>query len=94
VPLPSTEISTALQTGLVEALGAPPQVTVISQYFNHAKYMTDFRWQLLQGATIITKAMWERIPADLRPALLKVAQEDGARLQKDVRTPSRGTSRP
>jgi TRAP-type C4-dicarboxylate transport system substrate-binding protein len=85
VPLPSTELSTALQTGLVEALGAPPQVTVISQYFNHAKYMTDFRWQLLQGATIITKATWEKIPADLRPALLKVAQEDGARLQKDVR---------
>ena len=85
VPLPSTEISTALQTGLVEALGAPPQVTVISQYFNHARYMTDFRWQLLQGATVISKATWERIPADLRPALLKVAQEDGVRLQKDVR---------
>ena len=85
VPLPSTEISTALQTGLVEALGAPPQVTVISQYFNHAKYMTDFRWQLLQGATVISKATWEKIPADLRPAMLKVAQEDGARLRKDVR---------
>jgi TRAP-type C4-dicarboxylate transport system substrate-binding protein len=85
VPLPSTEISTALQTGLVEALGSPPQVTVISQYFNHARYMTDFRWQLLQGATIITKAAWEKIPADLRPALLKAAQEDGARLRKDVR---------
>jgi TRAP-type C4-dicarboxylate transport system substrate-binding protein len=85
VPLPSTEISTALQTGLVEALGAPPQVTVISQYFNHAPYMTDFRWQLLQGATIITKATWEKIPADLRPALLKASQEDGTRLQKDVR---------
>jgi TRAP-type C4-dicarboxylate transport system substrate-binding protein len=85
VPLPSTEISTALQTGLVEALGAPPQVTVISQYFNHAPYMTDLRWQLLQGATIVTKATWERIPADLRPTLLKASQEDGARLQKDVR---------
>jgi TRAP-type C4-dicarboxylate transport system substrate-binding protein len=85
VPLPSTELATALQTGLVEALGAPPQVTVISQYFNHAPFMTDFRWQLLQGATIISKATWERIPADLRPALLKVAQDDGARLQKDVR---------
>jgi TRAP-type C4-dicarboxylate transport system substrate-binding protein len=85
VPLPSTEIATALQTGLVEALGAPPQVAVISQYFNHARNMTDLRWQLLQGATIITKATWEKIPADLRPALLKASQEDGARLQKDVR---------
>ena len=85
VPLPSTEIATALQTGLVEALGAPPQVAVISQFFNQAKYMTDLRWQLLQGATIITKAAWEKIPADVKPGLLRVSQEAGKRLQKEIR---------
>lgn len=85
VPLPSTEISTALQTGLVEALGSPPQVAVISQFFTHARNMTDLRWQLLQGATIITKATWEKIPADVRPELLKVSREAGARLQKEIR---------
>jgi TRAP-type C4-dicarboxylate transport system substrate-binding protein len=85
VPLPSTEIATALQTGLVEALGSPPQVAVISQFFNNAKNMTDLRWQLLQGATIVTKATWEKIPADVRPKLLEVSREAGARLQKEIR---------
>jgi TRAP-type C4-dicarboxylate transport system substrate-binding protein len=85
VPLPSTEISTALQTGLVEALGSPPQVAVISQFFNHARNMTDLRWQLLQGATIVSKATWEKIPADVRPELLRISQEAGARLRKEVR---------
>jgi TRAP-type C4-dicarboxylate transport system substrate-binding protein len=85
VPLPSTEIATALQTGLVEALGSPPQVAVISQFFNNARNMTDLKWQLLQGATIITKATWEKIPADLRPELLEVSREAGARLQKEIR---------
>ncbi len=85
VPLPATEIATALQTGLVEALGAPPQVTVISQYFTHAPYMTDLRWQLLLGATVITKSTWERIPAELRPALAEAARDAGARLQKEIR---------
>jgi TRAP-type transport system periplasmic protein len=85
VPLPSTEIATALQTGLVEALGSPPQVAVISQFFTHARNMTDLRWQLLQGATIITKATWEKIPTDVRPELLKVAQEAGTRLRKEIR---------
>ena len=60
-------------------------MTVITQYFKNAPYMTDFRWELLQGATIITRATWEKIPADIRPALLEAAQEDGARLQKDIR---------
>jgi len=85
VPLPSTEIATALQTGLVEALTAPPQIAVISQFFVHAKNMTNLRWQLLQGATIITKAAWEKIPADVRPELLKVSQEAGTRLKKEIR---------
>jgi TRAP-type transport system periplasmic protein len=85
VPLPSTEIMTALQTGLVTALGTPPQVAVISQYFNNAKNMTDLRWQLLLGATVITKSAWEKIPADVRPALLEATREAGTRLQQEIR---------
>jgi len=85
VPLPSTEIATALQTGLVNALGAPPQVAVITQYYNHARNMTDLPWQLLLGATLISKATWDKIPADLQPALLQAAREDGQRLQEEIR---------
>src|SRR5262249_27184076 len=85
VPLPSTEIATALQTGLVSAMGAPPQVAVISQYYTHAKNMTDMRWALLLGATVIAKATWEKIPADVRPALLDATREAGSRLQAEIR---------
>lgn len=60
-------------------------MAVISQFFNHARNMTDLRWQLLLGATIITKAAWEKLPADLRPELLKATREAGTRLQKEVR---------
>jgi len=85
IPLPSTEIATALQTGLVQALGSPPQIAVISQYFNHAKNMTALRWQLLLGATLVAKPTWEKIPADVRPALLEATREAGARLQAEIR---------
>jgi TRAP-type C4-dicarboxylate transport system substrate-binding protein len=85
VPLPATELATALQTGLVNALGSPPQVAVISQYYTHARNMTDLPWQLLLGATIINKSTWEKIPADLRPALLEAAREAGKRLQDEIR---------
>ncbi len=85
VPLPATEIATALQTGLVNALGCPPQVAVIAQYYNYAKNMTALPWQLLLGATVINKNVWERIPADVRPALLQIARESGARLQDEIR---------
>jgi TRAP-type C4-dicarboxylate transport system substrate-binding protein len=85
IPLPATEIATALRTGLVTALGSPPQVAVISQFNNYAQNMTDLQWQLLLGATVITKRMWDRIPAQLHPALLEASKEAGADLRKEVR---------
>src|SRR5262245_30892704 len=84
VPLPSTELSTALQTGLVEALGSPPQVAVISQFFTNAPHMTSLRWQLLQGATLVAKATWDKVPADVKPQLLEIARDAGVRLQKEI----------
>jgi TRAP-type transport system periplasmic protein len=85
VPLPSTELSTALQTGLVNAINVPPQIAVISQYYTKAKNMTDLPWQLLLGATIVSKATWEKLPVDVRPALLQAAQEAGTKLRAEIR---------
>jgi len=84
-PAPSTELTTGLQTGLFEAFLAPPQVAVITRYYEHAKFMTDMNWQLLAGATVIKKETWEKIPADLRPQLLQVARDAGLKLQKSIR---------
>ena len=36
IPLPATEISTALQTGLVNALVTTPQVAAVMQWYNNA----------------------------------------------------------
>jgi TRAP-type C4-dicarboxylate transport system substrate-binding protein len=90
VPLPATEISTALQTGLVTALQVPPQVAVITQYYTNAKYMTDLDWALLLGGTVISRSTWEQIPADLRPALLGAMHDAGRRLLAAVRQSGAG----
>jgi TRAP-type C4-dicarboxylate transport system substrate-binding protein len=58
---------------------------VIAQYYNHAKNMTDLNWQPLLGATVITKAAWEKIPDELHGPLLAAAQEAGRRLQEEIR---------
>jgi TRAP-type transport system periplasmic protein len=85
VPLPSTELATALQTGLVEAFGAPPQVAVITRYYENAKNMTDINWALLLGATVIRKDAWDRIPEDIRPQLLQTTRDAGQSLQAEIR---------
>ena len=40
---------------------------------------------LVLGATLINRSTWERIPADLRPALLEAARTAGTRLQAEIR---------
>lgn len=85
VPLPSTELSSALKTGLVTAFGSPPQVAVISNYYVDAKNLTDVNWALLLGATVIRKSVWDKLPADAKPAMLEAAKDAGRRLQADIR---------
>jgi TRAP-type C4-dicarboxylate transport system substrate-binding protein len=88
VPLPSTEISTALQTGLVNAVPTTPQAAVLLQWYQHAKNMADVRWGVLLGGTVVSKASWDKIPAEVRPALLAAARDAGARIRKEIRDAS------
>jgi TRAP-type C4-dicarboxylate transport system substrate-binding protein len=81
----STELPSGLQTGLFEAFNAPPQVVAITRYYENARYMTDLKWALLMGATVIRKETWDEIPADLRPKLLEASQRAGTKLQAEIR---------
>lgn len=85
VPLPSTEISTALQTGLVSALPTTPQAAVLLQWYQHAKNMTDVKWALLLGATMIGKPTWDKISPEDQKAIRAASAEAGARLRAESR---------
>lgn len=80
VALPATEIMTGLQTGLIDAVAAPPIAALSFQWFGPAPHMADFKWVSLEGALIISVDAWERIPADLRPLLEQSARDACRRL--------------
>ncbi len=85
VPLPATEILTALQSGLINAIPTTPIAALSYQWFGLAKHMTDLKWAPLVGATVISTRAWRKIPADIRPRLLTAARRIGARMQTTVR---------
>jgi TRAP-type C4-dicarboxylate transport system substrate-binding protein len=53
--------------------------------FQRAPYMTDIRWGPVIGGTVISKAAWESIPADLRPRLLASARKAGEEMRDRIR---------
>ena len=85
VPQPATEIVTALQTGLINAVTISPQLAIITQCFHYAKYMTDLNWELLLGAAVIDKRVWDKIPTDLHAQFMQVMQEAAKKLQDEIR---------
>jgi TRAP-type C4-dicarboxylate transport system substrate-binding protein len=85
VPLPSTEISTALQTGLINALPTTPQAALLLGWFNQAKHMTDINWAVLLGGMVVAEPVWQKVPEAQRAALLESARKAGARLRAETR---------
>lgn len=85
VPLPSTEIATALQTGLVTGMPAPTEAATLLQWYTHAKNMTDVKWAIMLGATVMSKQAWAKIPPELKPAMIAAAQNAGRKMRELVR---------
>ncbi len=85
VPLAATEIHSALQAGLIEAIPVTPISALSFQWFGLAKHMTAVKWAPLVGAVVISTKKWRSLPADLRPRLLDIARVTGVRLRKSVR---------
>ena len=85
VPLPSTEISTALQTGLVDAIPTTPQAALLMQWHKHVGHMTEGRWAPLMGALVVAKPVWDQIDPALQPKLLEAGRAAGRKLLAEAR---------
>jgi TRAP-type C4-dicarboxylate transport system substrate-binding protein len=75
VPLPSTDIMTSLQGGMIDALVASPLVAASSQYFGIAQNQTSLRLAPMFGAAVVSNQVWAKVPRDLQPKLIEAAQK-------------------
>ncbi|MFP6640600.1 MAG: TRAP transporter substrate-binding protein DctP, partial [Myxococcota bacterium] len=65
VPLPIADVYTALQTGLVDTVAAPPMGAIAFQWHTKVDYLTDVPLMYLTGVLAIDKRAFDRIsPAD------------------------------
>ncbi len=85
VPLPATEIMTGLQTGLISAFPTAPAIALASQWYSFVRGLVDMEIAPLVGALVMTKREWERIPAELRPALREEAERTVAKMRVENR---------
>jgi TRAP-type C4-dicarboxylate transport system substrate-binding protein len=85
VVLPSTDLIPALSTGMIDCAGQLPLYMLTTRAFERARYVLDLPWGYVLGATVLRRETWERIPADLRPALQAIAAEIAEKIDADAR---------
>jgi TRAP-type C4-dicarboxylate transport system substrate-binding protein len=75
VALAATDIQMGLKTGLIDVIPTTPLYALWNQCFTLAKYMTDIKWAPLVGATLVSKAVWDKIPEAQRGPMLQAARD-------------------
>lgn len=85
VPLPSTDMLTSLQTGLIDAFDVPPLLALLDRSYQQVGYMIDLKWAPIVAATVLSRSAWERIPARYHEALLEAARAAGEELRNEIR---------
>lgn len=85
VPMAATDIYTGLQSGLINAVPTTPIAALSFQWFGLANHMTDIKWAPLVGGLVITAAAWRTLPDDLKPKLVRAAQEAAMRARGRIR---------
>ena len=74
VPLATTDILSALQTGLISTIPQPPIYALAQQSFGIADYMLDLKWGVLMAGIVVDMKTWKRIPDKYHEDLLSIAK--------------------
>ena len=84
VPLAMTDIMPGLQTGQIEVLATPPLAALSLQWFRSTPYMHDLGLGAVVGANVVSKRIWDRIPASSRPGLVTAARSAARTLFEEI----------
>jgi TRAP-type C4-dicarboxylate transport system substrate-binding protein len=85
VPLPIADVYTALQTGLVDTVAAPPIGAIAFQWHTRVRYLTDVPIMYLAGIFAVDKKAFSRISARDRKIVREVISAAAKRLDIENR---------
>jgi len=88
VPLETSDIVPAMQSGMIEAVVMPPFYALASQIDRNAPHMLELNWAPLVGACVMAKKSWDAIPQAQRERVLAAARKAGEEIRASQRQES------
>ncbi len=74
VPLSFTDVMTSLNTKLIDTASITPYGAVAYHWFEKFQYMSEYPTTNVQGATIVSKSVWDKITPESRQKIKKICQ--------------------
>jgi len=85
VVMTATDVMPSLQSGLINAFPNTRLGALSLQWFALSKNMLDVPWSPLMGATVISKDVWDQIPAEFHADFKKAATDIGNQVRGEIR---------
>lgn len=75
VSLSITEVMTSLSANLIDAGNATPTIAVSLRWYTKFKYMSEEPFGCVQGASIVRKDIWDKVPPEHQKYILTMSQK-------------------
>lgn len=85
VPLLVPEVLSALATGRVDTVFAPPLAVVALQWTPRLRYMTDLPMSIVIGAMVLSKPRFDALPADQQTIITETSAQFNALARRNLR---------
>jgi len=85
VELEPDKILLSLRNGMIDAVPIPPFLANFAQVATKADHMLDMKWVPVVGAMVVTKAAWNKLPAETQKYMLETGRKAGEKIRADSR---------
>lgn len=85
VPLETTDILPAIQTGMINVVPSTPYFALATQVYNTAPHMLDINWAPIVGALVVTRKAWDGMSPVVQTALRAASDKAGAQIRIKAR---------
>jgi len=85
VPLETSDILPAIQTGMINVVPSTPYFAMASQIYNTAPNMLEINWAPIVGALVITKVAWDNMSPSTQQALRTASEKAGLEMRTQAR---------
>ncbi|MBM4368318.1 MAG: TRAP transporter substrate-binding protein [Deltaproteobacteria bacterium] len=85
VPIPTTEVLTSLQTGVIDGYDNTPLYASAAQWTSNTKFFTLTNHIYQPAAIVLNKAWYDALPEDIKKVILATRADLAVRMRKEIR---------